>query len=71
MTLIKPDTLRKHPIAWGLLWAAATLALVYLINYALGERLPNLSIVIPIWAVAGAGWGYLVKWSFDRKGREL
>jgi hypothetical protein len=70
MALVKPGSIQRHPLAWGLLWATLTVALICVINYALGEPLPNLLVALPIWAVAGAGWGYLVKWHFDRKERQ-
>jgi hypothetical protein len=67
MALVKPASIQKHPIAWGLVWAALTLGSMSLIEYGRDHRLLNLLIAIPIWAVGGLAWGYGMKWFFDRR----
>ena len=67
MALVRPNSIQKHPIAWGLLWAAGTLALIYLYEYMRGERSPSLFISVPIFALGGVSWGYAMKRHFDRK----
>ena len=67
MALVKAISIQKHPLLWGWVWAGLTVAILCLIDYARGEAMPNPWIVLPIWAVAGAAWGYAMKWSFDRK----
>jgi hypothetical protein len=43
------------------------MGLICIVDYARGEPLPNLLITIPMFAVAGAVWGYSMKWFFDRR----
>ena len=69
MALVKSSSIQKHPLLWGWVWAGLTVALICLINYVRGQAMPHLAAALPIWAVAGAGWGYAMKWSFDRKER--
>jgi hypothetical protein len=70
MALVKPSSIQRHPLGWGLLWAGLSFALVCLIQYVLGRPLPNLLIALPVWAVAGAIWGYWMKRYYDRKAGE-
>jgi hypothetical protein len=67
MKLVNPRSIQRHPLVWGWLWAALTMGLIWIVDYARGETLPNLLITIPMFAVAGAVWGYSMKWFFDRR----
>jgi|GEM_PF-5472061 hypothetical protein len=67
MGIVRPGWIQRHPVVWGLLWASASFAVSSLMDAGLGRRLPNLLIAVPTWAVAGLGWGYFMKWNFDRK----
>ena len=69
MAVVKPRSIQRHPLVWGFVWAGLTVGLIWLIDYASGQRLPNLLITIPIWAIAGASWGYAMKRHYDRKER--
>ena len=58
--------IRRHPLAAGLLWAAVTVAVICVIQFGLGEPLPNPFIIVPIFPVAGALWCFWMKRHFVR-----
>lgn len=65
-----PGSIQRHPLLWGWLWAGLTFALVTLVSWARGDEPKNWLIALLIWAVAGAAWGYGMKWFFDRRAKK-
>ena len=64
MPLLKPYTLRKHPMFAGMLWAVLFVPAFLLLMWAMGEPIHGLRGIVLLGALALVGgffWGLAIK----------